>query len=108
MFEQELDVIKAAEQEAEDMVKKATAESKKLISDARTEAAKDHEFAEDDKRKIFDGFITEGSDIADRNYLNAMDDSEREKVKMTEKAHANTAEAVKMIVERIVSTSGDR
>ena len=108
MFEQELDVIRTAEQEAEDMVKKAASESKKLISDARTEAAKVLELAEDDRRKIFDGFVTEGSDIADRNYINAMDDSEREKVKMAEKAHANMDAAVKMIVERIVSTSGDR
>lgn len=108
MFEKELDVIRTAEQEAEDLVKKAGQDSKTIVAEGKRAAQKTMTLAEDDRRKIFDGFVSDGTKIADRNYEETMAEAERRKTAIAEAAHDNIAAAVDRIVERIVSESGDR
>lgn len=108
MFEKELDVIRAAEQEAEDLVKKAGIDSKSILAEGKRAAAKTLETAEADRRKIFEGYVSDGTEIADRNYANAMAEAERKRTAIAEDAHDRLDQAVDLIVERIVSTSGDR
>ena len=105
LFADELNLIKEAEAQAEQIKKSAKAEAKSAVEDAGAEAAKLIAEAETKARMIFDTLVSEGNEIAQREYDEAIADAETKANEMEAAAAGKKDEAIEHIVERIVNIS---
>ena len=105
MFEDALNQIKDAEEQAEKMKREARASAKTLKENANTEVNKliDQAFA-DEKEKCQE-LIRQGQEIADRQYAEAIASAEALCTELREQAASRQDKAVDFIAERIVESS---
>ena len=108
MFVEEITRIRESEAKADELQKNAKLESKKSLSDAKAQAARMVEEAELKAKEIYDTYIQEGQDEAERQYEQFLKDTHAECDDLIAKAKDNEDKAVELIAERIVRNSVDQ
>lgn len=107
MFADELNKIKNAEEQAEEMKREAKISAKNLTDNTSAEVTRiiDEAFAVE--REECRQLIREGQEIAQKRYDEAIEDAQTLCGEMIAGAEARRIEAVKFIAERIVRSSVD-
>ena len=107
MFAEELNMIKSAENQADEMKHQARLDAKALTAEAQAEVTRliDEAFAYE--KEECQKLIKEGHAIADEQYAKTISQAQTLCKEMAEKAKANEDAAVKFIAERIVKSSVD-
>ena len=108
MLTNELQTIKVAEEKADAMVRSAKLEAVRITDGANSEAIKIVAEAEKRAASRYDELLNEGNLTADREYEEAMAESDVRCRQMADDARAYQASAVDTIIERIVAVSGNR
>ena len=107
MFVEEITRIRNSEAKADEIYKDSKADAKKILRDAKSEADKLIADAEVKAKDIYDGFVHEGQEEADREYDKFLADKKNESAELIKKARNNEDKAVELIAERIVRDSVD-
>ena len=108
MFVEEITRIRESEAKAEELQKNAKLESRKSLSDARAQADRIVEDAEMKAKEIYDTYIQEGQNEAEKQYEQSLRETHEKCQMLIAKAKDNEDKAVELIAERIVRNSVDQ
>lgn len=101
MFKEELNLIKIAEADAEQLRKDCKAEAKALIEEANTNAQQLLEDAKVKAKKVVDTLSEEGQAEAQKQYDAAVEATKEKCAELEANAKAKELDVVSKIVERV-------
>ncbi len=105
MFAEELNLIKDAEEKAEQMKREAKISANNLTGDAKAEVTGIIDAAFAYEKEKCQELITQGQEEAQRRYDAAIEAAQNLCTDMREEAKTREKEAIKFIAERIVKSS---